>query len=544
VDASSFSELSVDALPAAVQEPVVLAGGPAPAGGVRRLVTRNVLWNWAGMAVQMLAGFITVPFLLRYLGQEGYSLWILIASLTGYFDLLDLGLRPSLGRHLAYAHAQGDDEELCRLFSTGLALLLLAGGLVLLGTLGVLALFPILFMVPEPFQSQTPLAVILIGLNLALLFPLFAFEALLWAYQRFDLINAVDIPAVVLRTGLTIGLVMTGGRLITLALIVLGVTLVSGTAKVLLAFRLAPQLHLHSRLLSWQAARELYGFGIWCVLMQTARVVTARAGEPIVGNRLAVGQVAPFSLAARLVSYTNSLMSATTGVLTPLATTWHAQGRQVQQLRLFLLGGRFCLALALFFVFLFWGLGQPLLDLWTQGTLPQAWPVLLVLIGGELVPLSQWVTYSMVLGMGRHRLWAGMSVLEAVSVLGLGLTVGARHGLLGVAFCLAGPACLCRGLVPLWSGCRLLGLSLRDYLRQIAWPALVAVTPPAVLLALVVCWLPPQHWNWPLLGVCAAGYGLAFLLSAVCCLLERQQRENYVQLLRQALRVGGESGKG
>ena len=44
------------------------------------------------MAIPMLAGFVIAPFLVHRLGELRYGEWILIASMTNYFGLLDLGI--------------------------------------------------------------------------------------------------------------------------------------------------------------------------------------------------------------------------------------------------------------------------------------------------------------------------------------------------------------------------------------------------------------------------------------------------------------------
>ena len=72
------------------------------ARGLRHLVARNIVWNWAGMIFEMVAGFLLAPYLVRRLGVTTYGLWIVIGAFTGYFALLDLGLRGSVGRQLAY----------------------------------------------------------------------------------------------------------------------------------------------------------------------------------------------------------------------------------------------------------------------------------------------------------------------------------------------------------------------------------------------------------------------------------------------------------
>ena len=68
--------------------------GPASGSmSANRTIARNVVWNWAGMATPMLAGFVIAPFLVHRLGELRYGEWILISSMTNYFGLLDLGIR-------------------------------------------------------------------------------------------------------------------------------------------------------------------------------------------------------------------------------------------------------------------------------------------------------------------------------------------------------------------------------------------------------------------------------------------------------------------
>src|SRR5207302_4010326 len=107
--------------------------------------------------------------------------------------------------------------------------------------------------------------------------------------------------------------------------------------------------------------------------------------------------------------------------LTPMATAWHAAEERAKQRWLFVNGGKFCMALGLFFLGGFWFLGGPFLQLWTHTDpdfVATAWTILMILTLGELLPMSQWVTYGMVLSMDRHRVWAVLSFLEIFLVLG------------------------------------------------------------------------------------------------------------------------------
>src|SRR5436305_14506305 len=96
---------------------------------IKKVIARNVVWNWAGMAMPMLAGFVVAPFLVHRLGELRYGEWILIASMTNYFGLLDLGIRGSVGRYIAYHRARDEQDGVNQTLSTAIAVLGGAGAL-------------------------------------------------------------------------------------------------------------------------------------------------------------------------------------------------------------------------------------------------------------------------------------------------------------------------------------------------------------------------------------------------------------------------------
>src|SRR5688572_20143986 len=84
------------------------------AGGNRRRIARNIAYNWLGMCCEAVVGFLLLPLLVSRLGDTAYGLWIVIGSFTGFFLLLDFGLRGSVGRFVALYRAQDDFESINR----------------------------------------------------------------------------------------------------------------------------------------------------------------------------------------------------------------------------------------------------------------------------------------------------------------------------------------------------------------------------------------------------------------------------------------------
>ena len=62
---------------------------------------KNVVANYVGQGSAGLDGILFVPLYIRYLGIEAYGLIGIFAMLQAWLSLLDVGMKPALGREMA-----------------------------------------------------------------------------------------------------------------------------------------------------------------------------------------------------------------------------------------------------------------------------------------------------------------------------------------------------------------------------------------------------------------------------------------------------------
>jgi O-antigen/teichoic acid export membrane protein len=75
---------------------------------------RNLVANYLGQAWRVLMGFAFLPLYIKYLGMEAYGLIGIFAILQAWLALLDMGMRPALGRELARFTAGAHDARSIR----------------------------------------------------------------------------------------------------------------------------------------------------------------------------------------------------------------------------------------------------------------------------------------------------------------------------------------------------------------------------------------------------------------------------------------------
>ena len=64
-------------------------------------IKKNVVANYASQIYVTLAGIAMLPLYLRYMGAETYGLLGFFTMLQAWFNLLDLGLTPTISREAA-----------------------------------------------------------------------------------------------------------------------------------------------------------------------------------------------------------------------------------------------------------------------------------------------------------------------------------------------------------------------------------------------------------------------------------------------------------
>jgi O-antigen/teichoic acid export membrane protein len=487
---------------------------------MRARTIQNVVVNSLGTVISMVAGLLVMPFLIRQLGNSGYGLWTLIGTLTGYFGVLDLGVGSAVGRLIAGYLARGEFERINAIISTGLSLLIGVALFVMLCTFGAIPVFFSLFPVPAGQTTDVTHALIIVGFAYAVQFPAGVFAGVIWGYERFDLQNLVDIPVTILRVALTFALIGPGSTLTQVAMIAVGVALAGAFVKVGIVLWLVPTLRIGRSRVSRATIREIYGFGIWMALLGLARSFVPQIGPTVVGHQLGPALVTTFMVARQLVTYTNIFAITATQVMAPRAAANHSTGSADAQLTLFMRGGRFAYALALFFLGGFISLGSQFIDLWQHGSQSAAYLLLLVLLAGEVLPMSQWLTYSVIVGSSRHGALGWLAILEAVLAATMAYLCSQAFGLLGVACAVAFSALLTRGILQWLWGCRIMKVSVAEYVRYVFLPTTAIAAIPITLLVIVGSFL--RYVSWVTLLGAGTAYTLVFSLFLAPFLFGRE----------------------
>ncbi|MDR2840450.1 MAG: polysaccharide biosynthesis protein, partial [Paludibacter sp.] len=63
---------------------------------------KDVLWNYVATFLQIGAGIILFPLILRAFPQETVAIWTIFTTIVALTSLLDFGFNPSFARNVSY----------------------------------------------------------------------------------------------------------------------------------------------------------------------------------------------------------------------------------------------------------------------------------------------------------------------------------------------------------------------------------------------------------------------------------------------------------
>jgi O-antigen/teichoic acid export membrane protein len=494
------------------------------------LVT-GTLTRYLLLFVNIAIGIFLMPFTMHHLGKAQYGLWMLAASMTAYLQLLDLGYGNGLVRQVTRADARGDEDGMNRILST--FVLVYSGiGLLALSAVGILAVavlprFPNLAPA-EVATAQTVLTIL--GLRVAVAFPMSVFGAVTTARQRFALTGTIAIAVALLQAAATYLLLRAGYGLIALVSTTTGIALASYGAYIAAAVSTFPGMRLSLSRFSLQEAREVTTFSAYLFLISLAIYFGYNIDNLIIAAFSGTSAVAVYAVAFRLADYQRQLCNQFNGLLFPVVVRFSAAD-EMSALRATLIDGtRIALGLITGVTLCLVAFGDRLVTLWMGVGFAESLPALYVLAAAGVVLVAAGPLGNLLLARGRHRVVAFSCLGEAVLNVVLSVWWVRQYGIVGAAAGTAVSVTISNLAVQMPAACRLLNIPVASFLRQVATASLVA-TIPGVAAAAVLRGVASPSSLMEVVGSGAA-VGLVYAVAFVTFGLKPADRTRYFARIR------------
>jgi O-antigen/teichoic acid export membrane protein len=219
---------------------------------------------------------------------------------------------------------------------------------------------------------------------------------------------------------------------------------------------------------------------VYVFLIQIGDMLKFNMDSIIITAFIGLAAVTHYGIATQMTINFMILMGTIMGVLMPVFSRLESENDQLRIKKAFFLTTKIAICLASFIAFglIFWG--KYFIERWMGPDYLDAYPCLVILVIGCTVGQWQSASLAILFGTSKHRYYAIANGVEAALNIGLSLLLVRKYGIVGMAIGVVTPTILIVLFVQPVYVCRLIGISLKEYLNEVA-RTLVAVVGALVI---------------------------------------------------------------
>ena len=278
-------------------------------------VVKGSFWTLLGQILPLGASLVATPFVIRFLGTEGYGLLILVGLIPSYFGFADFGMGIASTKFGSEAYATGDGDKESRVIRT--AALIAAFTALPIGV--VLFLFSNfivgLFNVPEQLLTDANLALKIASITFVVNFLNNIFNTPQLARLRMDLNTLVSTGFRLLGVVVTPVVLYLGGGIVGAITVVMIASLLTLVGHIIVSRRLLPSLL--GKTIDRTMTGPLLKFGRAYAISAIAAILLGSTEKLVLARATSVKELAYYSIAFTIASMMTLFSGSMTQSLIP-----------------------------------------------------------------------------------------------------------------------------------------------------------------------------------------------------------------------------------
>ncbi len=462
--------------------------------GLAAQLPRNLAANIAYFLVNIVIGIALVPYFVSTLGVAAYGIIPLATSITGYVGIVVQSLNTAVSRFLAVDLQRGDFTAANRTFNT--AFFGLTAVILLMVPISLVVAFnvPSIFNVPAGQESGA--IFLFLGVFATFLIRSWSgnFTVQLFAFNRLDLQNIVNLVNLVVQTGLIVILfTILGPDLALIGGAYLIGAIVASMVSIVFARRICPYLQISIHSFDRARIRDLGGMGWWVMVDQMGTLFLFQI-DLIVANMLFGETVSGgYAIALQWNALLRSIAGMLAGVLVPTILSCYAL-KQIETLRNISRSSVKFMGLAMALpVGLICGFAPQLLDIWVGVEYTDLAPLMVLLTAHLTVNMSVLPLFSINTAHNRVRVPGMVTIVLGIINLILAITLPTVTGWGYYGIAVAGVVILTfrHVLFVPWYAAGILKYRMSTYIKAMAPGALATLVIGGIAAGVFMIATPP-----------------------------------------------------
>lgn len=393
----------------------------------------GAIFSYLAIALNILAGLLYTPWMVKQIGQSQYGLYTLANSLIALF-MVDFGLSSAVSRYLSKYRAENNEEKIQSFLGAVYKLYLIIDVIIFAVLIAVFFCIDSIYVKLSPTEIEQFKVVYVISALFAVLnFPFVTLNGILNSYEKFAQQKLADIIYRILVVVLTVTALILGYGLYELV----ALHAVAGIVATLIKFIFVKKFT--SAKVSFKGVdnriyKEIFSFSVWVTVSALAQRLVFNITPSILGIVSSAAAIAVFGIITTIEGYTYTISGAINGMFLPKISQIYAKTSDTHELTPLLLRvGKFQFALNGLIVVGFATVGKLFIELWMGSEYIDAYyGILLVIIPGMFANSLQIANTSFV-ALNKVKLQAQINVVMGMINVALSFILSYYLGVIGAS---------------------------------------------------------------------------------------------------------------
>lgn len=494
-----------------------------------RQIKLGAVISYLSIVINMIAGLLYTPWMIRTIGKEDYGLYTLAMSVISLF-IFDFGLGVSINRFLSKYLAEGRQDRANQCLGMVYKLYFYFDIILLL------ALTTIYFFIPQIYRELTPSEIenFKIVYAMAAFFAVFSFpfipiNGILSAHEKFVQLKSCDVIHKLIVVGAMTICLLAGYGLYALVL-------VNALAGIIM---IAIKLYFIKRYTSQGADfsyknkeefRQIVGFSGWVTIMSFCQRCIFTLGPTILGAFSGSVAIAIFGIANTLEGYVFTFSSALSGMFLPRVSRIVAKNGDVLPLMIKI--GRIQLMLVSFVVLGFCCVGSEFIQLWIGEDFSSSYLCTLLIILPSILQLPQEIGDQTLYAKNKLKERSYAFISMAVVNIALGIPLSILWGATGLCISICA-AYLIRTVILDIIYKKVLNIDIYKFFKET-----FVVFIPAFALCLTVCFTLNHIVGvsgWLGIGIKGVIYCIVMVMALFYLVMNKEEKALVISLIHRVL---------
>ena len=478
-----------------------------------RKIAKNITANYFGVTGQIVIAFFLSPFLVHTLGDTRYGVWTVIAAMSGYMSLLDLGVASALTRYIARFNEKGDHESINRIVSSSLFIFVCVSLLIIASSpwLADLLIHNIRFQ--DELRGIIRTLIIITAFDMALFVSSGIFRGAFGGFQRFEIINVARLLSLLIKSIAFYFFLLDGYGLIAMSYISIVANLIIVFFYIYMLKKYYGFVHARPSYVDKKHVSMVLHYSKYVFITMVAGQLLNYSSSFVVGYFLSAAAITWFSIPLSLAEYVKQLCLAVSSTYIPVFSQLDGKQDHRNLSKYYLTGTRYIMIFSNLLCIGMIVLGPAFIAIWMgEKYAAKSLYLIFIMFIALYFIAPHLIGYALLQGMSRHRWYAYTNVFMALASLVMSIVMAKPYGLEGVALGMAIPQIVFCGVILPTYIARIFQFKIIDYLIKTHGVLL----PPSLLLtgALLVMkyfWQPEGYFVL-ILEACIAAALYLFLI--------------------------------